>query len=70
MITEKQHQEWKRDLEELHKVQAENERQAKALQIAADYISGMKGVCSVGNAREALNEIEQALQDKAATRRR
>lgn len=26
MITEKQHQEWKRDLEELHSVKAENEK--------------------------------------------
>jgi len=40
MITEKQHQEWKKDLEELHKLRAENKRFRDALEdIASTRIS-------------------------------
>ena len=34
MLTEKQHQEWKKDLEELHKLRAENKRLKKVIEAA------------------------------------
>jgi hypothetical protein len=32
------------------------------LEIAKQYISGVKGVCNIGNAMDTLDEIEQALK--------
>lgn len=42
-------------------LQAENERLREALEIAKQYISGVRGICNIGNAIDTLGEVEQAL---------
>ena len=54
MITEKQHQEWKKDLEELHKLRAENKKLREAIE-GALRISDLW----------TLKEVETMFEDEA-----
>ena len=57
-MTEKQHQEWKKDLEELHKVKAERDKYKKAL----EFIMETSEDCEWRGERECYETAEQALK--------
>ena len=62
MITEKQHQEWKKDVEELHKFKTENMQLRKAVEEAKVIIE--KPITEFGDVQRLIKQVVQLQAEK------